>query len=374
MAKAGIILRREELYGLVWSVPLLQLAKRYDLSDQGLAKICKRMEIPLPGLGFWAKRAAGQQTIQKPLQPLTTGVAEYELRPPNPVQGPKIPNLCEDPSHFHPLVQKTLEALGGASLTPGQKYLSGAATPHLHLDVRPETLNRALQLMDYLIKELETRGFTVAIKGGKGNFETWIKSKYDECSIYLRESLDVSYGKPYDPSTVIFASSGYLAIEVNNCARTYLRQTRWKDFKKKKLEHYLDEILSDFACSAAEHEKVRKQREEEYRIEKILREKQGFLERIERQIHCHQRATAIREFVAATRAAKGSSELTADDAALFEQWARTAEELADKMDPFTGQWAEEPPDFVMKNADTYDEYPSPSYAPWWFVKGSKGWK
>ena len=44
-------LKREDLYQEVWSTPMAQLAKKYNMSDTGLAKICKRMEIPRPGRG-----------------------------------------------------------------------------------------------------------------------------------------------------------------------------------------------------------------------------------------------------------------------------------------------------------------------------------
>jgi hypothetical protein len=38
---------REELYDMVWEEPLSRLAKKYKISDNGLRKICKRMNIIL---------------------------------------------------------------------------------------------------------------------------------------------------------------------------------------------------------------------------------------------------------------------------------------------------------------------------------------
>lgn len=35
------------------------LAKAYGLSDVGLAKTCRRYNIPCPGRGYWAKRHYG---------------------------------------------------------------------------------------------------------------------------------------------------------------------------------------------------------------------------------------------------------------------------------------------------------------------------
>lgn len=42
---------RQELYELVWSEPKSTLAKRLGISDVGLAKACRRADIPVPGSG-----------------------------------------------------------------------------------------------------------------------------------------------------------------------------------------------------------------------------------------------------------------------------------------------------------------------------------
>lgn len=65
---------REELYQLVWSESMIQLAKRFGLSDVGLAKACRRAAIPVPERGYWAKRQAGKPTIQQALPPRGPGV------------------------------------------------------------------------------------------------------------------------------------------------------------------------------------------------------------------------------------------------------------------------------------------------------------
>ena len=48
-----IVFTREELYELVWSEPLTRLAKKYNISDNGIRKKCKKMNIPLPKVGHW---------------------------------------------------------------------------------------------------------------------------------------------------------------------------------------------------------------------------------------------------------------------------------------------------------------------------------
>jgi hypothetical protein len=63
----SIEFKRDELYAEVWQTPLTQLCKKYGLSDNGLRKVCKAMNIPLPVAGHWARIAAGQKIARKPL-------------------------------------------------------------------------------------------------------------------------------------------------------------------------------------------------------------------------------------------------------------------------------------------------------------------
>ena len=62
-----ITFQRNSLYEEVWAVPLVQLAKKYGLSDNGIRKVCKAMAIPLPTARHWAKVAAGKTIPKVPL-------------------------------------------------------------------------------------------------------------------------------------------------------------------------------------------------------------------------------------------------------------------------------------------------------------------
>lgn len=65
---------RQELYDLVWSEPMAQLAKKFGLSDVGLAKACRRAAVPVPERGYWAKFRAGKQVIRQSLPPRGLGM------------------------------------------------------------------------------------------------------------------------------------------------------------------------------------------------------------------------------------------------------------------------------------------------------------
>lgn len=82
MRQNKIVIKREELFQQVWSKPMTTLSKEYGISDVGLGKICKKLNIPKPESGHWAKIAAGKSVKQKELPPLQKGESDtYELSP-----------------------------------------------------------------------------------------------------------------------------------------------------------------------------------------------------------------------------------------------------------------------------------------------------
>lgn len=59
--KDNIIINRDKLYEEVWRTPMIHLAKKYGLSDNGLRKICRKLNVPLPEPGYWAKVQYGKK-------------------------------------------------------------------------------------------------------------------------------------------------------------------------------------------------------------------------------------------------------------------------------------------------------------------------
>ncbi len=62
--KPPIILSRRELYDLVWSKPMRDVAADLGISDVGLSKVCERHRVPRPELGYWNKIKAGKKVKQ----------------------------------------------------------------------------------------------------------------------------------------------------------------------------------------------------------------------------------------------------------------------------------------------------------------------
>jgi hypothetical protein len=69
----SVVYRRDKLYEQVWLEPARSVARHYGISDVALGKICRKLEVPLPGRGYWARKAAGQEIPRAPLPELKKG-------------------------------------------------------------------------------------------------------------------------------------------------------------------------------------------------------------------------------------------------------------------------------------------------------------
>jgi hypothetical protein len=102
---------RDELYEEVWTTPMQTLAKKYGISDVGLAKTCRKMFIPLPGRGYWARKEAGQKVERLALSPLKERIV---LQKPTPrPEPPKLSDFAEpeEIAQIEQLEKATGEAL-----------------------------------------------------------------------------------------------------------------------------------------------------------------------------------------------------------------------------------------------------------------------
>lgn len=101
---------RSELYEAIWSEPMKVVARRFGVSDVALAKRCRRMGIPLPGRGYWAKKAAGKKvksiSLPKAIPGETIESFEIGLR-----QRVSIESATAEPNEGPVWDQKKFEAL-----------------------------------------------------------------------------------------------------------------------------------------------------------------------------------------------------------------------------------------------------------------------
>ena len=81
-------LSRQELFERVWSTPVMTLAEEWGMSGRGLGKACKRLNVPVPPRGYWAKVHAGHRVRRPKLPRLAEGEGEVVvIRVPAPEAG-----------------------------------------------------------------------------------------------------------------------------------------------------------------------------------------------------------------------------------------------------------------------------------------------
>ena len=171
-----ITITRNELYEQVWLTPMIRLARSYGLSDNGLKKICKKLNIPLPGVGHWQRKKFGNAKPRPPLPPLKNGpdrvtrqiqledavAQEHTVPEPQEVLDQKrkaerkivVASSLRSP---HPFVQHLKSILEKEKID--EYGLLWGRQGCLDVRVSPKSLRRALLIMDALIKALESRLF-----------------------------------------------------------------------------------------------------------------------------------------------------------------------------------------------------------------------
>lgn len=70
---------REELFALVWERPATEVARELGVSDVALGKLCRRLQVPKPPRGYWARVASGKTPRKPPLPAYRTEI-EGRLR------------------------------------------------------------------------------------------------------------------------------------------------------------------------------------------------------------------------------------------------------------------------------------------------------
>jgi hypothetical protein len=176
------ILTRHELFDLVWSKPMQQLAREFKLSDVGMAKTCKRHNIPRPSRGHWQKLAVGKAPKQPKLPPSPDGVEQIRFSipddpvpQPQPVLSPEVAAWIErehDPKNkitvaavgkYHPLVRSAKDALEAKrewyGVDDGWRS-SGRGT--VWVRVTKAVIGRACRLLNALLAAFEARNFRVS--------------------------------------------------------------------------------------------------------------------------------------------------------------------------------------------------------------------
>jgi transglutaminase-like putative cysteine protease len=163
MTSERIRLIRAELYEKVWATPMRTLAKEFGMSDVGLAKICRKHNIPVPPVGYWRRKETGYKVNRPRLPALKDGVEFLDiyirerLHPEfDELTRQAVPEVAIPNELSHTLVLRSEKLLAhGKTNQRGLVISKNGALAHLL--VSREQLPRALIVLNALLLALEAQ-------------------------------------------------------------------------------------------------------------------------------------------------------------------------------------------------------------------------
>jgi hypothetical protein len=373
-------LHRNELYKKVWETPISRLAKEYGISGKGLAKICKKLNVPVPPRGYWATIRSGIKLKNSPLPKLRKGAPEshclnpglYNNRRSDDLEGfsaeavQLIASVLESPpikvsaqlDSPHPVVLKTQKNLENKK-PKDHPLIKPTRKGCLNISVTPDNLQRALCIADAVVKGIMEKGFKVArdpehysgihalILGEKIYFSINEKVNRIDHVPTEKEKKEQKSDHWYTWEKYDYIATGKLNLLIDNSSGYKLRK-KWTDGKTKKVEDKLNDFLvgaikvADRTIKERIEAEERKRRWEEERREwEEERRRRQFEEDRLRELLNHAeswtKSQQLRSYIRAVQEAANKLPDLEDFQVKLEEWVSWAEKHADRLDPLSQQ-------------------------------------
>lgn len=380
---------REELFTQVWERPMTKVAADYCISDVAMKKTCDKHRIPVPGRGYWAKKAAGKP-VQKALfrkvsdptverisiygsglkdlpEPVLAARKEAKQRerlPENRIDVPTTTELGE----LHPKVAQTHK-----KLQRGKPDHYGMVTARgegfFEVTVGPDSVVRVSAFLHSLVTAAKERGFKIA-KGERAlafvvDGET-IDVKVTEQVTHTKhiatdaevEALRIwearqaprvqswsGYGWTPRPTPPEWdhAPSGVVRLQINEGKYGYngLRKS-FGDGKTQRIETLINAILgalSTWSAAIKAERAARERRQQEWQEAKRLEEERRRItalekkrvEALEQNLERRRRHKEVLEFIAVVEGKLRDSGY--DDQGSVHEWIEWAKGYAERLDP-----------------------------------------
>lgn len=245
-------LGREELYERVWSEPMATLAPKLGISDVALKKRCKKLGIPTPPRGYWAKLEAGKHVKRPPL-PTSWEVPKRKKSEPQSAEDVwkfDVPVRDYTVAKYPPVVAATKRALKSA----GRGYygvVDIGGDGALRTKVATHSFDRALWLWTELLAKLAEARITILADASSltdGVETVIIELKEMTAKFTLKESTSASSSTRRTPhpldyrSTQEWAPTGVLVFRAE--ASSYSSARKWQETELRRMEDRLDDVAA----------------------------------------------------------------------------------------------------------------------------------
>jgi len=282
---------RDELYQKVWDRPLIKVAQEYGVSAVALGKVCRKLSVPVPGRGHWAKLAHGHAGVRKPPLPKLEKVPVVYRSPmveqkeattapdqPDPefavidrllASGALNPPPLDASATAHPhvLIRRTASRLRSRTRKNEKGVLLPSEPGGVDVAVTAERLERALQIMSQVLAVLERQCFSVEATE-RGGTATCINGQRVLFGIeeVIRQSVTQTPRVPepkdhWDYNRIVtYESTGALALVIRSDTwREHSLRKRWADAKIQRVEALIPDFVAGLMRTAVA---LRRQEEE----------------------------------------------------------------------------------------------------------------
>jgi hypothetical protein len=175
------MISREELYELVWSVPMIKVGEKFKLSGSYMARVCSTLRVPRPERGYWAKLAVGKAP-EKPTLPdaqpgdqLSWSQGEVLPAPPRarlvaPPPRPPRSKLPRPVTGIHGLIRDAKGNHDTGYKVEESQHLRPYKRLMVDVTASRAGLDKALAFANELFNALESAGHRVLISSPAENF------------------------------------------------------------------------------------------------------------------------------------------------------------------------------------------------------------
>ncbi len=352
---------REKLYELVWSMPMRDLARHFDMSDKGLAKKCIRLNVPRPPQGYWLMNHKERNLHKMPLPEYQGSYLEEIIYNPEPQR--KVGETPEKPGcmltdeqlaaamafrirqsvpRYHPLISDARKQARKPSIDKYARLTFGRTVVNPGMKVTPKTFDRACIFLQGLVDLFGTFGWKLTKSSTEmagfsiGDQTLEFEIKEPVTKIKRSPSSGERPGDRFFWYSHEYVSTGRLEFRITNAYSMNYKKT-WYDRGESSIETHLASMAQAFS-RGFESRKLDAIKQAEWKrqweIEQAKREKEARRLKIEKArreqllslSEQYQKARAVRDMLQAIE----SSQSQTGGLATWLEWANT---VVDEIDP-----------------------------------------
>jgi hypothetical protein len=341
---------RRDLYNRVWSTPMSKLARELDISDVGLAKACRRHNIPRPPRGYWAKLAVGKAPPKPALPSSKIDTVELDAARHRIAETPKVEidrasikaAQAAQGEALAEVAAATFERLTNAKPS-SDGFVTCGSSRVMACSLSSATVERACRVLDAIERAMPAAGARFAHNQEAKRVE--VDVGVERLGISLAENYTRTETVEVDPKyswmksrTFTYHFTGELRLAITG---DFSGRKSWADGKRSRLEQKVESIVAGLASGAqaiaqlrAEREEQRRRWAEAAREAEIARERQRRLRNFSDQLHkeaaAWHRYCEVKAYVEHLQSQINAGEALPEQS---REWLRLAAHLARLTDP-----------------------------------------